>query len=64
MSLDQSELTQRVCGRALEDNPVGGQEDGSLGWQQGRAAHRTRGFLSAVCYEVNPHAVHHELFAG
>lgn len=64
VTLDQSELTQRVGGRALKDNPVGGQEDGPLGRKQGRTAHRTCGFLSPVCYEVYPHSLHHKLFTG
>lgn len=64
MILNQKERTKRVSGRALEYEAVVRKEDGSLGGQQGRTSHRARGFLSAVCYKVHPHAVHHELFAG
>lgn len=53
--------TQRVVGRALEDDPVRGKEDGTLGGQERWPAHHTRGLVSAVRQEVHAHAVHHQL---
>lgn len=54
-------LTQRVGGRALEDESVGGEEDGALGRQQRWASHQPRGLLAAVGHQVYAHGVHHQL---
>ncbi len=56
--------TERVGRRSLEYEAVVRKEDGSLGRQQGRTTHGARGFLSAVCYKVHPHAIHHKLLTG
>lgn len=59
-----SSLTQWVRGRALEDEPVGGEEDGALSREQRRTSHQPRGLLTAVRDQVDPHAIHHQLLAG
>lgn len=59
-----SSLTQWVSGCALEDEPVGGEEDGSLGREQRRASHQPRGLLPAIRDQVDPHGVHHQFLTG
>lgn len=44
----QHPLTQRVVGRALEDEAVGGEEDGPLGREEGWTPQGPRGLLPAV----------------
>lgn len=56
-------LTQWVCGCALEDESVGGEEDGPLGGEQRRTSHQARGLLASIRNQVDPHAVHHQLLA-
>lgn len=59
-----SSLTQWVGGCALEDEPVGGEEDGALSREQRRTSHLPRGLLAAVGDQVDPHGVHHQLLTG
>lgn len=57
-------LTQWVRGGAFEDDAVGGEEDGSLGRQQGWATDAApRGLLPLVGHEVHSEALHHALLA-
>lgn len=54
-------LTQWVGGRALEDEAVGGEEDGALCREQRGASHQPRGLLAAIGHQVDTHGVHHQL---
>lgn len=56
-----SSLTKWVCGCALEDEPVGGEEDGTLSREQRRTSHQPCGLLAAVRDQVDPHGIHHQL---
>lgn len=65
MGAEAPRLTQGVSGHPREDDPVRGEEDRALGWQQCRAAPGApRAFLPPVGQQVDAKAVQHTLLSG